>query len=282
MTQPGWDERIARAEELATLHAFAAEVLGFYRSILSFQKEFFLNLPAGGSDHHRGLGPLPYGRGSVLAGQGGADELDLFVILPRFGPLLLLVRQIGPAKLAQLAGELAEAGSTRWESLLSRCWAQARGRERTARDAEDFFARAFLEPYAEHLAQRAGIQRDGPRPSTCPFCGGRPRVGVLRPEGNGAKRSLICSLCSTEWDYRRIVCPACGEETIDKLPIYTATEFEYVRVECCDTCKTYVKTVDLTKNGLAIPVVDELATIPLDLWAQEKGYGKLEPNLLGI
>jgi hypothetical protein len=29
---------------------------------------------------------------------------------------------------------------------------------------------------------------------------------------------------------------------------------------------------DLTKNGLAIPVVDELATIPLNLWAEENGY----------
>ena len=26
--------------------------------------------------------------------------------------------------------------------------------------------------------------------------------------GDGGKRSLICSLCATEWDFRRIVCPA--------------------------------------------------------------------------
>jgi formate dehydrogenase maturation protein FdhE len=42
-----------------------------------------------------------------------------------------------------------------------------------------------------------------------------------------------------------------------------------------------LKTVDLTKAGLAIPVVDELATIPLDLWARERGYEKLQINLLG-
>jgi formate dehydrogenase maturation protein FdhE len=40
--------------------------------------------------------------------------------------------------------------------------------------------------------------------------------------------------------------------------------------------------VDLTKNGHAVPVVDELATIPLNLWAQEHGYTKVQPNLLGI
>jgi len=37
----------------------------------------------------------------------------------------------------------------------------------------------------------------------------------------------------------------------------------------------------LTRTGLAIPVVDELATIPLDLWAREHGYQKLQMNLLG-
>jgi len=55
-----------------------------------------------------------------------------------------------------------------------------------------------------------------------------------------------------------------------------------MRVEACDACHTYIKSVDLTKNGLANPPVDELAAIPLDLWAQERGYAKLRPNLLGM
>jgi FdhE protein len=105
---------------------------------------------------------------------------------------------------------------------------------------------------------------------------------VLRPEGDGAKRFLICALCSTEWAFRRILCPACGEEAVEKLAVYTAAEFNHVRVEGCDTCQHYIKTVDLTKNGLAVPAVDELATIPLNLWAQEHGYVKLKTNLLGI
>jgi formate dehydrogenase maturation protein FdhE len=43
-----------------------------------------------------------------------------------------------------------------------------------------------------------------------------------------------------------------------------------------------MKTVDLTKDGHAVPLVDELAFIPLDLWASEHGYEKIHPNLLGI
>jgi FdhE protein len=53
-------------------------------------------------------------------------------------------------------------------------------------------------------------------------------------------------------------------------------------VECCDHCKRYLKTVDLTKSGLADPVVDELASIPLDLWARERGYEKVELNLMQL
>jgi FdhE protein len=85
-----------------------------------------------------------------------------------------------------------------------------------------------------------------------------------------------------EWDYGRIACAACGEEDPQKLALYIANEFSYVRVEACESCHRYIKTVDLTKNGHAVPVVDELALIPLDLWAAERGYQKIHPNLLGI
>ncbi len=45
---------------------------------------------------------------------------------------------------------------------------------------------------------------------------------------------------------------------------------------------TYIKSVDLTRNGHAIPEVDELATVALNIWADEHGYTKLESNLLGM
>jgi formate dehydrogenase maturation protein FdhE len=55
-----------------------------------------------------------------------------------------------------------------------------------------------------------------------------------------------------------------------------------VRVEACDTCHYYLKSIDLTVDGLAIPLVDEVATVPLDLWAGEHGYKKAEANLMGF
>ena len=50
----------------------------------------------------------------------------------------------------------------------------------------------------------------------------------------------------------------------------------------CATCKHYIKGVDLTRLGLAVPLVDEIAAAPLDVWAHEHGYTKIELNLVGL
>ena len=76
------------------------------------------------------------------------------------------------------------------------------------------------------------------------------------------------------------MCPACGEQQFDALPVYTAEQFAHVRIDACESCRRYLKTIDMTKNGLAVPIVDDLASVSLDLWARERGYTRLRPNLL--
>jgi FdhE protein len=143
-----------------------------------------------------------------------------------------------------------------------------------------FFARVIAQARMEERARAAEVK--GSVQPLCPFCGEKPVAAVLRPEGEGGKRYLLCSLCFTEWEFRRLLCPNCGEEDKEKLPVYTAEEFPHVRVEACDSCHVYLKAVDLTKNGLAVPEVDELASVALDLWAAEHGYTKLQTNLFGL
>jgi FdhE protein len=248
MNASAWDRRIARAEKLAASHPAAADLLRFYAEITRVQKHVF----------------------DALATVQRSD-LNTDLLTPHFEPLLSLVRRIGPPPLAQAGGELAGSDGLLQDLLI----------DPNLPETHLFFGRALLQPYMECLANRSDLPV-GDSSSTCPFCGEKPQVGVLREEGEGAKRSLICSLCSTEWEFRRMVCPGCGEESVDKLAVYTATGFEYVRVEACDSCQTYIKSVDLTKNGLAVPVVDELATTPLNIWAEENGYTKLQMNLLGV
>jgi FdhE protein len=200
-----------------------------------------------------------------------APVSDVRALAHHFPALIDLVRRIGPAPLSAFNGPLTP------EDMLQAYWEGQPPNDPVVR----FYAQVLLQPFAEYLASRTEIQSDLAN-ATCPFCGARPVVAVLRGEGDGGKRSLLCSLCATEWLYRRVICPGCGEENKDKLPIYIAADFEHVRVDACDTCQTYIKSVDLTKDGHAVPAVDELATVALNIWAEEHGYSKLEPNLLGM
>ena len=115
----------------------------------------------------------------------------------------------------------------------------------------------------------------------CPRCNSLPLLGVLRPEGDGGKRFLQCSFCAQEWGFLRILCAHCGETREEKLPVYSAEQFPHIRMETCETCKHFLRTIDLTKDGNAVPMVDDLAAIPLSLWAEERGYERIQGNLLG-
>ena len=263
MSPDAWQRRIDRAEDLRQQHSFAAEILGFYLRIAQFQRALYRRLENISANSSKSANPL-----------SGPPELP--ELLGSFPEFLFVIEQHAPARLAEYARHLREGPEDARSASLNDFWSGATNGD----EVNDFPARSFLQPYAEFVRLRSGIQWDGYTHAICPFCSRKPGLGVLRQLGDGGQRCLICSFCLAEWPFRRIVCAGCGEENHAKLPVYTAAELEHVRVECCDTCKSYLKTVDLTKNGLAEPVVDEIATIPLDLWAQEHGYLKLQPNIL--
>ena len=271
MQRSKWDQRIERAGALAAAHPFAAEVLQFYKRMAMLQQALYSHAEgACGNESGKSVSGLLQ------------QDLHFHLLLPKFGEFLSTVETCAPQLMAESARDLSAQGTERWQDLLYSFWRTASDFELSPGRPEVLLAWIFLQPHAEYLADHDGHISRQEALAVCPFCCGKPIVGVLRPEGDGAKRSLICSMCATEWTYGRIICPACGEETVEKLAIYTASQFDHVRVEACDTCRRYIKTVDLTKNGHAVPVVDELATMPLNLWAQERGYVKLQPNMLGI
>ena len=259
-----WQQRIQRAQELSGQLSFAAEILHFYIHVARFQEDLQRRLSAA----------LPPSSASMNEPLGNAE---LSKIGPSFNSFLSLAEAHGPQPLAELSRELCARGRDFWPELLNNTWTT-----RSASDAQGLLTLAFLQPYAELLRSRTPLHPHQHSSALCPFCSRRPGFAVLRQKGEGAARSLVCFFCLTEWEFRRLVCPACGEENDKKLPIFTASDFDYIRVECCDSCKTYIKSMDLTKKGHAEPLVDELASVPLDLWTQERGYAKLQNNILGM
>jgi FdhE protein len=271
MAQNEWQRRIRRAEKLAAQYSFAAEILRFYVTVARFQENFYAELGKSVENSSTGTkvtsDPEPFARPlrRDLAGW--------------FGKFLSSVEQSGPAPLREAAHELRRGDEASHFNLLTAFW---NGTGALPPGPSDFFAHAFLQPYAVVIRLGSPLHWNGPVPFLCPFCKRKPGLGVLRPLGDGGQRSLVCSFCLAEWEFRRIVCPGCGEENHAKLPVYAAEELNHVRVEACDSCRTYIKTVDMTKSGLAEPIVDEMAAIPLDVWAEKQGYTKLQLNLLQL
>jgi formate dehydrogenase accessory protein FdhE len=263
MRRETWDRRIQRAESLPAGNDATSELLLFYANLLRVQKEIY--------DYLRSRRDwLPSGR----------LEEDLPVARATMPALLHAVERCGPAKLAEEARALLQTSEAEIDQMLFEQW-------RRPSDLQ-FFAKAFLQPYALWLAESGAKPIDRAverKESSCPFCGGSPQLSVLLSrEGSSesGNRDLMCSACLTFWPYRRVVCANCGEERPAKLAYYHSPDYDHVRVEACDTCRHYLKGIDLTRDGLADPLVDEVAAAPLDLWAIERGYTKIELNLVGL
>src|SRR5262249_5533412 len=184
---------------------------------------------------------------SVYEAMAASADHDVSVLLRHFPALITLIRQKGSPALKEAAMALDAASGEERLALLTGFW-QHEVESSDLSPENAFFANALLQPFGEYLAKKTSPATES-SPPLCPFCGSKPQLAVLRPEGDGAKRFLLCSLCGTEWVFRRLLCPNCAEENKDKLPVFTAEEFDYVRLDACDNCHTYIKSIDLSKNG---------------------------------
>ena len=286
-SHPAWAARRRRVERLRGEHPHAAELLAFYRDVLALQEPLYAK-----ALRSRWLA-------AVEAADGVRPRLRLSGLpeRPRERAFVRFVRAV-PASATDLLRAVAGRLSTEPATMPALLGAALDGRPVAAvaesLDCEaaalEFFPRAFLQPIAEALAAGAASRAagapasgdPGPR-AACPHCGAAPVAAVLRdlPEARG-RRTLLCSLCLTEWGFPRTRCPACGEERPDRRPHHVSESWPHVRLEECASCRTYVKAIDLRETGLAVPVVDELASVELDLWAAGQGLSKVRTNLLGL
>jgi formate dehydrogenase maturation protein FdhE len=122
----------------------------------------------------------------------------------------------------------------------------------------------------------------------CPACGGLPQVSVIREESGefmaGSPRYLVCGRCALWWSFGRAICPSCSEEDSRRVGAFSPEGERWVRIDACDTCRAYVKTFDLRQPGGkdVIPLVDDVATLTLDVWAHENGLVRPAASFAGV
>lgn len=260
-SQQRWGTRIERARVLQEKQHAVAPALRWYEELLKVQCEISLS------------------SGSVFNAEVPMRmQIDLSFACSKLPLVLAVAQKQGPDLLRERAASLQGESETAWVGRFE----SALGLDESDKsDIHDFFVRACLQPIAENLQSQMPPDRNYSK-SICPACGGLPQLAVLRPEGEGASRYLLCSFCLREWLFRRIVCPFCGEEDKEKLPRYSAEQCDYVHVEACDSCLHYLKAVDMNVDGHAVPLIDEAALAVLDVWAADHGYKKVVPNLIGF
>ena len=127
--------------------------------------------------------------------------------------------------------------------------------------------RPFLSRCAEVLQQRTSLN-DWVQPY-CALCGADPDFAVITP---AAERHLICSRCTLQWKFEPLTCPYCRNSDRSRITSFATPDGQY-RVYACDVCQRYLKAYDGRRATRPVmPVVDSVATLPLDAAAMQRGY----------
>lgn len=138
-----------------------------------------------------------------------------------------------------------------------------------------FLAQNSLKPLLETSTHdlREAVHQERWWRNYCPICGSSPFMARLREDG---ERLLVCSLCNFEWRFQRLMCPVCGNGDSKRLRYFHAEkEGSGNRVDVCEQCKSYIKTVDTRGSKEEfIPLVEDMGSLYLDLLAQKEGYGR--------
>ena len=253
-------DRRKRAAELAARYDFAREPLALYSAVAEAQERIFE-------------------RASV--DRPNVDGVAAYVVRAALPEVMGAVMSTGTETLREAVllrfheGDL-ERMVTSW----------LRG---DAQDGTDvFLARAATAPVLEALPDLSQGESppQPPQARVCPRCGGLPQVSLFVDSGEAlvtGQRRLVCARCANEWVYPRMTCVACGETEGSKLVVLADPEqLPHLRVDACERCKRYIVSVDARLEGRAVPIVDELAAIPLDITAVERGFTKVTPNLMGF
>jgi hypothetical protein len=278
-----WAERRRRVGELRARQGFARQLFDFYGALLSVQERTYHEAVA--------ASPPAASLASYVAEVVVPSVVDVSV-------------STGPER---MRSQLIHRLETEYPRQIVERWIQ--GEDQPLIDR--FLARASVGPVLEALGAEVRAACAGPRDDRhCPECGGLPQLSYFVPAQEDlatGPRRLQCARCDTSWGFARMTCAGCGEDSSAKLTILSElgtssgergsvvrglpggnpavqqpAVFPHMRVEACESCRHYLLSIDLASDPHAVPLVDELAAIPLDLYARDRGFTKITTNLMGF
>lgn len=127
----------------------------------------------------------------------------------------------------------------------------------------------FISKYGEKLGEF--VDTSNWLRGNCPVCGKEPLV--VRLEEETGRRWLFCSLCHSEWLFKRLVCPFCENNDQESLRYFFVENEQAHRIDVCEKCKRYIKTIDCRKIDSGVNLfVENLSTLVLDIVADKEGY----------
>jgi FdhE protein len=118
------------------------------------------------------------------------------------------------------------------------------------------------------------------RNSHCPVCGSLPALSLLK--GEGGMRYSLCSYCACQWRIDRLSCSVCGNKEQGSLQYFCGEGEDALRVDLCDACHHYIKTIDYRSLEESDPSLEDLATLHLDVVAVQKGYARAVPHFWAV
>ena len=128
--------------------------------------------------------------------------------------------------------------------------------------------------------EAAGLAREDVRwpHGLCPTCAAQPVMAQLVSASDGRKRRLlVCGQCRTRWSHKRIGCPHCDNEDATTLAVLEVEGDPGLRLDVCEACKGYVKTVDGSPEEELL--LEDWPTLHLDVLATERGYQRRGASL---
>jgi FdhE protein len=153
---------------------------------------------------------------------------------------------------------------------LMRKWVADHGiSEQAAGFVAHLVARVLLERRARDWS---GLIKDFPwDKGYCPICGAPPMMAKIA-EDKGT-RWLLCSRCSHEWNFSRVICPCCDNKDQKAMDYFFIEGREQESTFVCKQCNSYLITLSKVSELAAFHgEVSALSLVHLDVLMQEKGY----------